>query len=62
MDYFRACGATSLCEQRCGAEIAAFESLNAVDGGTRPAGVYTQSVRSLFFVDDGGVGERRAPF
>lgn len=61
VDYFRACSMTSLCEQRCGGEIAAFEKLleegSDVRGGYEE---YDQEVQSKFFV--GGGADREAPF
>ena len=61
VDYFRACGLTSLCGLRCKGEISAFERLVA-EGGVLSAGFdeYSQEVQSNFFV--GTDADSEAPF
>lgn len=49
IDYFRACGLTSICRSRCRAEINAFEAANA--NPTIHVRNYTVRTNSPFFID-----------
>ena len=46
MDYFRVCGTTDLCAQRCADELSAFNAANVLPPTTQET---TESVQSLFF-------------
>ena len=46
VDYFRVCGTTDLCAQRCADELSAFNAANVLPSATE---VTTESVQSLFF-------------
>lgn len=55
MDYFAACGSTSMCEAKCSSEFRAFDTQLAVEAAAHAMGPVTKTVEktveSMLFVD-----------
>ena len=55
IDYFAACGATSMCEAKCGAEFTAFDMQLAVEAALHSIDPVTKTIEktteSMLFVD-----------
>lgn len=56
MDYFAACGATTMCESKCSADFRAFDQQRAVEAALHAPGsgvskTVEKTVESMLFVD-----------